>query len=87
MHYAHPPVRVSTLPVGELPITYVGHSPVTLITVHQSYIYIEQGVGTRAHDRCERPPTVLDHAGFSRWLSGVIAGRSSAPKMTAWTLD
>lgn len=87
LHYAQHPVRVSMLPVGELPITYVGHSPVSSITVHRSYVYIEQGVGTRLHDRRERPPTVLEHAGFSRWLSGVVAGRGSAPAMTARTLD
>lgn len=65
-------VRVSDAPLGDLPWTYVGHSPLRDVTVHNSYIYIDQGV-------CLRPskhappilPTLLDHRQFARWIGGV----------------
>ena len=67
LHYAHHPVQVTAVPLCEQPITYVGHSPVEHVSVHRSYVYIEQGVGSRS-------PTVLEHSRFSRWLKGVAAG-------------
>jgi serine/threonine protein phosphatase 1 len=65
-------VRVSDTPMGKLPVTYVGHSPLRHITVHNSYVYIDQGVCTRnARQNDPTPPTVLDHTQFAYWLGGV----------------
>lgn len=64
------PVHLTDEPLGSLPLTYVGHSPVRQITVHNSYVYIEQGVS-----RLPRPGgtsaalTLLEHERFSTWLS------------------
>ncbi len=35
-------VRVSAAPLGPLPITYAGHSPVEQIVVHDSHVYIDR---------------------------------------------
>ena len=79
LRFAHQPVRVSLSPIGELPITYVGHTPVRQIIVHDSYVYIDQGVRAptpkRAHSRL---PTVLNHRGFAQWLNGVATARDRA---------
>jgi len=66
-------VQVSSRPVGELPVTYVGHSPVRHITVHNSLVYIDQGVcaGLSTKHTGSRPPTLLEHRQFSYWLQGV----------------
>lgn len=69
-------VQLSSSPMGELPITYVGHSPVRQITVHDSYVYIDQGVCAESPKQAApTPPTVLDHRRFAYWLHGVAAAR------------
>lgn len=69
-------LRISDSPIGDLPITYVGHSPVAPIIVHDSYVYIDQGVGGASSRRAEsRLPTVLDHRRFAYWLGGVASAR------------
>lgn len=65
-------VRVSPTPWGELPLTYVGHSPLRHVTVHNSYVYVDQGVCARTSKRATPTmPTVLDHRRFACWLGGV----------------
>ncbi len=69
-------VRISGAPLGVLPITYVGHSPVEQIVVHNSYVYIDQGVGSTTSRRAGPTlPTVLDHRRFAHWLQGVASAR------------
>jgi serine/threonine protein phosphatase 1 len=77
LRFADHVVQTSERAMGDLHMTYVGHSPVRNVTVHNSYIYIDRGVCGRpvcAHD-VQRPPTLLDHAQFSRWLTGVETAR------------
>ena len=79
LRFDHHPVRISAAPMGALPVTYAGHSPVRHITVHDSYAFIDQGVcapSPKRHDSV--PPTVLDHRRFATWLSGVEAARRGA---------
>lgn len=72
-------VQVSETPLGALPLTYVGHSPLTHVTVHNSYVYIDQRVSARSSRQAEdRPPTVLEHAQFAHWLRGVALARARA---------
>ncbi len=71
-------VQISPTPVSELAITYAGHSPVRHVTVHNSYVYIDQGVCSRATRAERRPPTVLEHRQFAYWLRGVTAARGQA---------
>lgn len=79
LDFAGQPVQVSDAPFGELPLTYVGHSPLTRVTVHRSYVYVDQRVGERSARRPEdRPPTVLDQTRFSFWLRGVALARKGA---------
>jgi serine/threonine protein phosphatase 1 len=68
-------VHVSATPLTLMPITYVGHSPMRQITVHKSYVYIDQGVCLRSTKRTQRPPTVLEHRHFAHWLHGVSTAR------------
>jgi serine/threonine protein phosphatase 1 len=76
LRFAQHAVQISNAPVGELPVTYVGHSPVRHITVHNSYVYIDQGVCTRTAKHADpTPPTVLDHTQFAYWLGGVATAR------------
>jgi serine/threonine protein phosphatase 1 len=79
LRFADHEVQVTDRPVAALPITYVGHSPVDHITVHKSYVYIDQGVSlrTREQERA-RLPTVLDHRSFAQWLRGVTSARPAA---------
>lgn len=83
------PVRLSDRPMAALPPTYVGHTRTPCITVHASHVYLEQGVGQRGHDGQPRPPTVVEHRAFARWLlasgirpegtgPGVATGRVAA---------
>lgn len=73
-------VQISCSPMGELPMTYVGHSPVRDITVHDSYVYIDQGVCASTPKRLDPVlPTVLDHRRFAYWLNGVATARGQAP--------
>lgn len=86
LRFAQHSVRVSATPWGALPITYVGHAPLRHVMVHNSYVYIDQGV-------CERPskraaptmPTVLDHRKFAYWLGGVASacGRTAPSSIRA----
>ena len=72
--------RISETPFADLFLTYVGHSPVREVLVHNSYIYIDQGVCPRPTRRqVARPPTVVDHAQFSSWLQGVATARRPEP--------
>jgi serine/threonine protein phosphatase 1 len=79
LRFAQHNVQISNAPVGDLPVTYVGHSPVRHITVHNSYVYIDQGVCTRPTRNADPiPPTVLDHTQFAYWLGGVATARGPA---------
>jgi serine/threonine protein phosphatase 1 len=79
LRFAQHPVRISQTPLAEIPITYAGHSPVREVTVHNSYVYIDQGVCARSAKRATHtPPTVLDHRKFAYWLGGVATARRRA---------
>lgn len=76
LHFGSELVRVGSSPVGRLPITYVGHTQVSALTVHQSYVFIERGTGrTGARGEAPRGPTLLEHRRFAYWLGGVAAFR------------
>lgn len=76
LQFEQHPVHISAVPLGALPITYVGHSPVEHIVVHDSYVYIDQGVGATTSRRAGPTlPTVLDHRRFAHWLRGVASAR------------
>jgi serine/threonine protein phosphatase 1 len=76
LRFGQRPVRVSERPIGALPLTYVGHSRTRQVTVHDSYVYIEQGVSAGDGDGIgPTPPTVIEHAQFAPWLRGVAAAR------------
>ncbi|EHR69836.1 Calcineurin-like phosphoesterase [Burkholderiales bacterium JOSHI_001] len=63
-------VQFSPQAQGPLPLTYVGHTRARHITVHNSHVHIDQGVGApQAHGRS--PLTVLEHRPFALWLRGV----------------
>jgi hypothetical protein len=80
LRFAQHGVQLTESPMAEMPLTYVGHSPLRNITVHNSYVYIDQGVCLRqSKQSCEgRPPTVLDHAAFASWLNGVTTALARA---------
>ncbi len=80
LRFAEHSVQISNRPIGELPITYVGHSRIRHVTVHNSYVYIDQGVQAHPDPSERRPPTVIDHAKFAFWLGGVVTARE---RMTA----
>lgn len=81
-------VRVSTQPLGRLPITYAGHSPVREVTVHNSHVYIDLGAGSPSARRAGRSvPAVLEHGRFARWLLGVAAARGALPRQPLTPLD
>jgi serine/threonine protein phosphatase 1 len=76
LRFAQHSVQISPTPLAEIPITYAGHSPVRDVTVHNSYVYIDQGVCARTAKRAApTPPTVLDHRKFAYWLGGVATAR------------
>lgn len=76
LRFAQHSVQISQTPLAEIPITYAGHSPVRDVTVHNSYVYIDQGVCARSAKRAAHtPPTVLDHRKFAYWLGGVASAR------------
>jgi serine/threonine protein phosphatase 1 len=87
LRFAQHSVRISPTPLAEIPITYAGHSPVRDVTVHNSYVYIDQGVCARMAKRAAPiPPTVLDHRKFAYWLGGVAsARRHAAPGSIRWS--
>lgn len=62
------PVQVSEAALGPLPLTYVGHSRLRDVTVHNSHVYVDQGV--MARKAVQRPPTVLEHLPFAWWVRG-----------------
>lgn len=79
LRYAQHSIQISPTPLGDLPITYVGHSPIRHVTVHNSYVHIDQGVCERSSKRtAHTPPTVLDHRKFAFWLGGVATARGRA---------
>jgi serine/threonine protein phosphatase 1 len=79
LRFAQHAVRISATPLAEIPITYAGHSPVRDVTVHDSYVYIDQGVCARSSKRTDHtPPTVLDHRKFAYWLGGVATANGQA---------
>lgn len=79
LRFAQHSVQISHTPLAEIPITYAGHSPVRDVTVHNSYVYIDQGVCARMDKRAAPiPPTVLDHRKFAYWLGGVATARGQA---------
>ena len=70
-------VRLSSQPVGARPITYVGHCRMSKVTVHRSYVYIDQGVGSVTRKRPDaQMPTVIEQGRFGRWLGGVVLALS-----------
>jgi hypothetical protein len=77
LHFAQRSVRVSAAPLGTLPITYVGHSPLRQVTVHDSYVYVDQRVCAPTQRAQPQPPTVLDHRKFAFWLRGVMTAHRS----------
>jgi serine/threonine protein phosphatase 1 len=79
LQFAQHRVQISGSPIGALPITYVGHSPVQHIVVHDSYVYIDQGVCAPTPKRADAtPPTVLDHRRFAYWVNGVAKVRQGS---------
>lgn len=79
LRYERQQVQISSSPMGDLPVTYVGHSPVRHITIHDSYVYIDQGVCTQTSKHADPVlPTVLDHRRFAYWLKGVATARGRA---------
>lgn len=84
LEFAGHEVRVSSSPLGCMPITYVGHSPMSQITVHNSYVYIDQGVSLRSAKRSVgAATTVLNHHRFAYWLGGVASARARDRGMMA----
>jgi serine/threonine protein phosphatase 1 len=80
LRFAQHSVQVSPTALSELPITYVGHSPMRHVTVHNSYVHIDQGACARHARPDERPTlTVLDHREFAYWLGGVATARRLTP--------
>jgi serine/threonine protein phosphatase 1 len=79
LRFAQHQVRISPTPMADIPITYAGHSPVRDVTVHNSYVYIDQGVCSRTSKRADPTSlTVLDHRKFAYWLGGVTSARGHA---------
>jgi len=79
VQFAQHSVQLSASLFGELPVTYVGHSPVRHVMVHNSYVYIDQKACALTSKRVPpTPPTVLDHATFADWLKGVATARGVA---------
>jgi serine/threonine protein phosphatase 1 len=79
LRFGQHPVRISPTPMADIPITYAGHSPVRDVTVHNSYVYIDQGVCSRTSKRADQASlTVLDHRKFAYWLGGVASARGHA---------
>lgn len=79
LRFAQHSVRISPTPLADIPITYAGHSPVRAVTVHNSYVYIDEGVCARATKRAAQTSlTVLDHRKFAYWLGGVATARGRA---------
>jgi serine/threonine protein phosphatase 1 len=84
LRFAQHSVQISPTPLAKLPITYVGHTPVEHVTVHNSYVHIDQGVGARQSKRAApATPTVLDHRKFAYWLGGVATARGGAVPASA----
>jgi serine/threonine protein phosphatase 1 len=85
LRFGRRPVRISASPMGTLPITYAGHSRSRQIVVHDSYVYIDQGVCAATLPRIDpTPPTVLEHRRFARWLDGATAAQRGGSSSPAW---
>jgi serine/threonine protein phosphatase 1 len=81
LQFARHSVHLSPTPLADLPLTYAGHSPLRHVTVHNSHVYIDQGVCAGSSRRSAAvPPTVLDHRLFAYWLGGAASasGRAAA---------
>ncbi len=77
LRFAQHTVRISPTPMAGIPITYAGHSPVRDVTVHNSFVYIDQGVCSGTGKRADQTSlTVLDHRKFAYWLGGVASARA-----------
>lgn len=76
LSFANHVVQVSSTPLGDLPITYVGHSPLQHVTVHDSHVYVDQRVCARSKRSGSKPPTLLEHRRFAFWLRGVATARA-----------
>ena len=84
LRFAQHSVQISPTPLGKLPITYVGHSPSRHLTVHNSYVHIDEGVCARSSKQGPHtPPTVLDHHEFAFWLGGVATARGNTATQSA----
>ena len=76
LRFAQRAVRISPTPMAGNAITYAGHSPVRDVTVHNSFVHIDQGVCSRTGKRADQASlTVLDHRRFAYWLGGVASAR------------
>lgn len=79
LDFAGTPVDISASPMPGGYLTYVGHTPIRHVTVHDGFVHVEQGVGGPSLQRGEvRAPTVLDHGLFGRWLQGVASAAALA---------
>ena len=80
LHFGALPVHLSHTPLERRPLTYLGHSPMPAVTVHQSMVCIDQGVsdGVTLRRGAPRVPTVLDHRSFAYWLAGVGVAQGAA---------
>ena len=83
LRFAQHSIQITDTPMGELPITYVGHCPVPHVVAHNSYVHIDQGVCVQTKNAEARPPTVLDHAAFARWLKGASTARLATSALAA----
>ena len=82
LRFARQGVQISESPLAGMPLTYVGHSPVRHITVHNSYVHIDQGVSMRASQ--PTLPTLLDHTAFAHWLRGATTARAEQNALSAF---
>lgn len=79
LDFADQVVDISAAPLGERPITFVGHTPVRRITVHDSYVHLDRGVCLGLPRQSPgRPLTVIDGKGFVYWLRGVAVAHRPA---------
>jgi hypothetical protein len=79
MRFAQHSVQISSTPLSALPLTYVGHSPICHVTVHNSYVHIDQGVCARISRLAGKAAlTVIDHRKFAYWLGGVASAHRRA---------
>jgi hypothetical protein len=72
LEFASHEVRISPSQIGPMTITYLGHSPMSQITVQNSHMSIDQAVcfSAKRHPAATTP-TVRDHRQFALWLDSV----------------